>query len=85
MTLALIVGAAVGLCGALFALALWDGLRRALDAQVRLAEVRVEGMHHVELEALETKLRKVREELAEVRSMAQSNMSAVVAGRVVRR
>lgn len=84
MTALLIAGAVAGSFGGCIALALWDVLRRAFAVQVRLAELRVESMRHVELEALETKLRKLREEVAEVRSMAQSNMSAVVAGRVVR-
>ena len=85
MTLALIAGAAAGTVGALFALALWDVMRRALNTQERLAELRVDAMRRVELAKLEADLVKLRRELAEVGTMAKSNQSAVVAGRVVRR
>ena len=85
MTLALIAGAAAGTCGALIALALWDVMRRALNTQERLAELRVEAMRQVGLAKLEADLTKLRRELAEVGTMAKSNQSAVVAGRVVRR
>lgn len=86
MTALLASAAGVVLLGfALVALAVWDIGRRALAVQVRQAELRVEALRRVDLEELEAKLGVLREEIADVRRRAESNTSAVVAGRAIRR
>lgn len=68
MTLAAIVAGLV--CGAGI-LALWDGTRRALSAQVRRSELRFDAATRAELDAM-------REEVAELRRETESLASALV-------
>jgi hypothetical protein len=72
------IALSVGIATAAIVAAVWDAVRRALAAQVRQAEIRLEAMRREETSALADELAQVRERLTATESEMQSLQSAVV-------
>lgn len=63
---------AIGIATAAIVLALWDGVRRSLDAQVRMAELRVEGMQRADYAAAMVRFAEVEAMVKATRALVDS-------------
>lgn len=72
---------ALGVVGAALVAALWDGARRALAAQVRQAELRVEAMQRRDLDSLAADVAAVSDAVAALRREHESLDKSIALGR----